>query len=353
MTALSRRTFLKLAGATLASAALPRGMSRPRLDTLSPQEWWTGDGLLGRVTAAQAQVMSRPHPDGVRVGWLYGDDVVRVLRQVVGKGWFPHNHVWVETPDGFVYSSLVQPVRPLLNEPLRSLPAEGLWTEFSAPYAEARSAPEAQAETRYRLYYSMVLKVDGITRDANGTIWYQVYDDNNPGSPHVFAEGQYFRRIMPEEFEPLAPGAADKIIRVDLKRQRLRAFEGATEVFQARISSGAEYFGADGSARGGLTRPGSYPIWRKTASRHMVGGTPQDGYDLPGVGWVSYFASSGAAIHSTYWHNDFGRPRSHGCLNVAPEDAKWLFRWTLPVVPYSPGDLTVQWPGGTRVVIEG
>jgi lipoprotein-anchoring transpeptidase ErfK/SrfK len=61
------------------------------------------------------------------------------------------------------------------------------------------------------------------------------------------------------------------------------------------------------------------------------------------VGWVSYFSSNGAALHSTYWHNDFGIPKSHGCLNCRPEDAKWLFRWTAPLVPYQPGDVTVDW----------
>jgi len=67
---------------------------------------------------------------------------------------------------------------------------------------------------------------------------------------------------------------------------------------------------------------------------------------------VCYFASNGAALHSTYWHNDFGIPKSHGCLNCRPEDAKWLFRWTTPLVPYQPGDITVDWDHrGTTVDI--
>jgi len=57
-------------------------------------------------------------------------------------------------------------------------------------------------------------------------------------------------------------------------------------------------------------------------------------------------------LHSTYWHNDYGTPKSHGCLNLRPEDAQWLFRWTAPVVPYAPGDITVQWANrGTLVDI--
>jgi len=55
-----------------------------------------------------------------------------------------------------------------------------------------------------------------------------------------------------------------------------------------------------------------------------------DAYDLPGVPWVSYF-NGGIAIHGTYWHNDYGRPWSHGCINVLPQDAKWFYRWALPL----------------------
>jgi lipoprotein-anchoring transpeptidase ErfK/SrfK len=84
----------------------------------------------------------------------------------------------------------------------------------------------------------------------------------------------------------------------------------------------------------------------------MSGGTRENGYDLPGVPWVSYFSGNGAALHGTYWHNDYGTPKSAGCLNLRPEHSKWLFRWTLPEVPYVPGYITVEWPGGTKVIIQ-
>jgi len=347
----------------LAGAALPRisafgrgvaGTTKVVTTAVTTgEQWWrakaSGSGWLGRITAPQAQVMSRPHSDGTRVGWVHQDDVVEVLRNVVGKGWFTHNHVWAETPDGFIYSSLVQPVRPQLNEPLRRLPPEGLWAEVSVPFTEGQSEPDPASEVAYRLYYTMILKADSVVTGADGLIWYHIYDENGVD---MFARATDLRPIDEAELDPISPDTGDKQIRVDLNRQRLYAYEGRSEVFQARVSAGAEYFAEDGQGGGSLTKPGTYPIWSKRVSRHMVGGTLEDGYDLPGVGWVTYFASSGAAIHSTYWHNDFGRPKSHGCLNVSPDDAKWLFRWTLPHVSYVPGDVTVEWPGGTRIVIE-
>jgi lipoprotein-anchoring transpeptidase ErfK/SrfK len=53
------------------------------------------------------------------------------------------------------------------------------------------------------------------------------------------------------------------------------------------------------------------------------------------VPWISYITESGIAFHGTYWHNDFGIARSHGCINLPSKAAKWLYRWTLPFVPYN------------------
>jgi len=52
------------------------------------------------------------------------------------------------------------------------------------------------------------------------------------------------------------------------------------------------------------------------------------------VPWVLYLTEKGISFHGTYWHNDYGRPRSHGCINLTPQSAKWLFRWTMPTVPF-------------------
>jgi lipoprotein-anchoring transpeptidase ErfK/SrfK len=83
----------------------------------------------------------------------------------------------------------------------------------------------------------------------------------------------------------------------------------------------------------------------------MAGGTNESGWDLPGIGWTSLFVGDGVAIHSTFWHNNFGEPMSHGCVNVRPDDAKWIFRWTHPAVSFETGDFTVTGKGSTRVFV--
>jgi lipoprotein-anchoring transpeptidase ErfK/SrfK len=78
-----------------------------------------------------------------------------------------------------------------------------------------------------------------------------------------------------------------------------------------------------------------------------AGDIASNGYDLPGVPWICYITEKGISFHGTYWHNDYGRPRSHGCINLTPAAAKWLFRWTLPIVPADSQDVYEDF--GTQV----
>jgi len=65
-----------------------------------------------------------------------------------------------------------------------------------------------------------------------------------------------------------------------------------------------------------------------TMDSHEVGSQ----FELRDVPWVQYF-KGGYALHAAYWHDDFGKPRSHGCVNMAPIDARWFFFWTTPGLP--------------------
>lgn len=78
-----------------------------------------------------------------------------------------------------------------------------------------------------------------------------------------------------------------------------------------------------------------------------------NGYDTMGVPWPTFFnLTVGAAIHGVFWHNYFGQQKSHGCINVAPEDAKWIFRWTSPFVSLDQSEIQMQWPNvGTKVSV--
>jgi hypothetical protein len=344
---LSRREFLKLTGTSLTAAALPiAGSSRVlpgERDTLSQTEQYA------RITDAAVQLRLRPHPDSPVVGSREFDTLLEVGRKVVSKGVYPHNNVWLETPEGFIWASEAQLVLNQPNEVVDAIPAEGTWTEITVPYADGRTKADPAAPVRYRLYYGMILNIDDRVIGSDGHIWYRVHDENGV---IMFAPGEAFRLISPAELAPISPNVEDKAVVVNITRQEISAMESGVEVYFARISSGYAYYPEGGDFTSN-TPIGQMWTWRKMVSRHMSGGDAVTGYDLPGVGWTVLFHGSGAALHSTYWHADYGAPRSRGCINLLPEDAKWIFRWTHPVVDFRPGDLTVQWPNpGTRVIVE-
>src|SRR3972149_101439 len=112
------------------------------------------------------------------------------------------------------------------------------------------------------------------------------------------------------------------------------AFEYDEVVLRTRISSG---FPSSGPSPNGIpteTPSGDFHVEIKTPSRHMGDGSlPSDleAYELPGLPGVSFFHSTGVGFHGTYWHTDFGRARSHGCVNMRTEEAKWIYRWTMPL----------------------
>jgi lipoprotein-anchoring transpeptidase ErfK/SrfK len=356
----SRRSFLQLSAALALGALLPPHDARRRIasrqvdaraqsQVLPPGEWPANVGLGRGALGWGAPILTRPHPEGRQLGYVYPDDVVRVVREVVGLGMAYHTHVWFELEEGYVYSPYLQPVRHVPQPALDSVPLEGLWGEVVTPHIAGRSRPDATAPLVYRLYYSMVLGIREVVTGADGQPWYRAHMETGH---NVYAPASVFRIITADELTPISPDVhpAEKRVEVYLPRQSMSAFEGRREVYRLRISSGANYFGEDGVTLLNGTPIGQQHIWGKRISRHMQGGTVDAGYDVPGVGWVAYFAGNGAALHSTYWHNDFGIPKSHGCLNCRPEDAKWLFRWTAPHVPYSPGDITVNWDNrGTMI----
>ena len=110
-----------------------------------------------------------------------------------------------------------------------------------------------------------------------------------------------------------ATALGEKRIELDLSEQRLYAYEGETSVFGALVSTGVSSM---------PTPLGTHRIYLKIRSQTMSG----PGYSLPNVEFVAYFYKS-YALHGTYWHNNFGQPMSHGCVNLTNPDAKWIYAW--------------------------
>ena len=157
--------------------------------------------------------------------------------------------------------------------------------------------------------------------------------------------------VFPERREdPLGHAAAGKKwIDVSIKKQLLVAWEGTRAVYGALVSTG----------RGGMADPatttatirGTFFIRAKHVSGTMDGAEGEDTYELHDVPFIQYF-HEGYALHGAFWHDEFGKPRSHGCVNLAPADAAWLFEWTDPIVPPE-WHGAVNGEGGTLVWTHG
>lgn len=122
-----------------------------------------------------------------------------------------------------------------------------------------------------------------------------------------------------------------KWIDVSLRDQTLVAYEGHRAAFVTRVSTGAGGEGDPETTH--ATIKGMYKIQSKHTTATMSGDrTEGNDYELSDVPYVQYFHHD-YALHAAYWHEGFGTPRSHGCVNLTPRDAAWLFEWTEPKVP--------------------
>ncbi len=122
---------------------------------------------------------------------------------------------------------------------------------------------------------------------------------------------------MPTQVQyPTLPDGVDgtRWIDVDLSAQRLYAYEGQTLVQSFLVSTGTWQH---------PTLTGQYNVYIKLRYADMTG----PGYYLPDVPYTMYYSGS-YGIHGTYWHNNFGTPMSHGCINMRTTDAAWLYNWS-------------------------
>lgn len=160
--------------------------------------------------------------------------------------------------------------------------------------------------------------------------------------------------LGPNDAKPVVLGAksaelGEKHIYVNLKTQILTAYDGGELFMQTPISSGKWF----------PTPTGEFTIWVKLRSTRMSGGEGADYYNLPNVPYVMFFsnsvvpASSGFSLHGTYWHNNFGHPMSHGCVNMKTSDIAKLYEWATPVTNGLITNATSDNPGTKITIFNG
>jgi lipoprotein-anchoring transpeptidase ErfK/SrfK len=170
------------------------------------------------------------------------------------------------------------------------------------------AAGEANAEAPVYQRYHLVQILATETNDDQ--VWYQL-------GPEQWINQIYVGKVTPSA-PPEGVAPDEKWIEVNLFEQTLAAYEGDRMVYATLVSSGLP---------GWNTPVGLNRVWLKVISGKMSGGEGRpDYYFLEDVPWTMYF-NNDVALHTAYWHDGFGYKHSHGCVNLPPLDAQWLFQW--------------------------
>jgi hypothetical protein len=183
-------------------------------------------------------------------------------------------------------------------------------------WASPSGAPKAKATgTRGRFEVVHVLEETGAAVRIGAAEWMSLRDLARP-------------TLSPPPAQVVRSG--ERWVDVELATQTLVAYEGARPVYATLVSTGRGPKGTDSA-----TPPGVHRVWVKILTSDMQNVEREDvdaHYSLQEVPYVQFFDGA-VALHGTYWHRDFGRVRSHGCVNLAPVDARWLFDFTEPRLP--------------------
>lgn len=191
----------------------------------------------------------------------------------------------------------------------------GLWIGEMSGGGNVRSGPSIQSP-RIKSWGAgrRVLLYEGVA-DASGGLWYRVSEA--PEQP-MYVHSSLVRQVAAVKFE--AGEFRGRWVNINLSQQVVTAYEGSTPLRVTLASTGTKKY---------PTEVGVWKIFYKLPKQDMDGGSRARGdyYYLKDVPYPQYFHRSGEGLHGTYWHDNFGRPMSHGCVNLSTPMAGWFYNW--------------------------
>lgn len=188
-----------------------------------------------------------------------------------------------------------------------------LWQKSSDKLIEAGAAP-----------YRKAVKLTGKQQFFKGRLHYETTDGK-------WLSDKDASRLDPAKRMPAWGKNGEKWMDVNVTKQTVVLYEGEKPVYATLISSGEA--GLEDPKHTTATKRGIFRIHTKHISATMASDEVGEEFELRDVPYVQYFDKEGYALHGAYWHDRFGVPKSHGCINLAPEDARRIFHWTEPQVP--------------------
>jgi hypothetical protein len=339
---MNRREFLKTSFMGLGALAL----SPLNFNNLLP-----GMNRLGRIATVSVSIYKEPWDKSVIVSTRYRDELLNLYFEVVSDKGPTWNPIWYRVWGGYIHSKLIQIVEDKENDVNSTISQGGQLAEITVPFVQSMRFKEKNSwDPLYRLYYGSMHWIVDVIEGPDHEPWYRIKE---PWSQLTYdVPGKTMRLIPDGELLPISPDvpAEDKRIEVSISQQELVAYEKDIAVYRTKVSTGLNRTVPPGSIPW-ETPYGQWNIESKMPTQHMGNGaitSDVQAYELAGIPWVCYFHVNGNATHGTYWHNNFGNPMSHGCINMRMEDARWVFLWSTPI--WSPGEREKRGRGTPLIV---
>ena len=266
----------------------------------------------------------------------YGNELVNIYETISAQT-PSYNPIWYRVWGGYMHRAHMQKVKIIYNKPASVIREPGQIGEITVPYSDSMRFSEKYGWAfTNRLYFGTVHWVVSMEEGPDKKPWYRIKDEAN--SAIYYIPAIHMRIIPDDELAPITPEVPfnEKRIEVELSSQTLKCYEYDQMVFETKISSGVPSTYA-GEGIPTITPKGEYNVQGKYPSKHMGDGNLTSdllAYELVGVPWNCFFTEDGHAFHGTYWHDNFGVPMSHGCINMRIDEAKWLLLWAMPIATY-------------------
>lgn len=320
---------MKLGGLTLSGLAA-NPFLKPGNENLNP-----ADAIgLTRVTIDEVKVYQQASYQSDEAGILKRDQLTYVYEKINSSFGPDFNPRWYRIDGGYVHTAYMQPVSTTLNEPLYKIPEGGVLAEVTVPVTQSYRFTNFYGwQVLYRMHYQSVHWVTNVNYGPTLVPWYEITDDLL--NITYWVRASHMRIVEASELTPISthiPFEA-KRVEVNINEQYMMAYENDKPIFKTKVSTGIPGIGGVGRIPS-YTPRGDFNVQIKMPVRHMGDGaltSDISAYELPGVPWVIFFVDTGVGFHGTYWHDNYGNEMSHGCVNMRPAEAKWLWRWVTPV----------------------
>jgi lipoprotein-anchoring transpeptidase ErfK/SrfK len=311
------------------SSRAPGGVELPRLDAgeLVP-------GVYGKVVAQGAMIYRQSGNGVAPLRPLIGSATVRRYGEILRAG----KRYWSIGSGQYVAEQSVRVHEPSRWQGVRL----GDETARVLPLGFALHAQQTGPVRVYRRPNLRGVPVRALAPRQVVPVLQTIRGEDGRPRAHCIGNAEWVAgaelRVAERRAPPPHTGAQERWIDVDLDSQVLVAYEGELPVYATLVASGKRLT---------PTATGVYRVWLKFAETDMNGQMGDEApYAVATVPWTEFYARD-FALHTAYWHDRFGQARSHGCINLSPLDARYLYFWSEPQVPpgWSMANGIVERPG--------